>query len=99
MRIGCTHSIAAPALKSTLIQCVDDDVINIWLLYDSNTLIELELWDGNFHSISLYRLLKHLASDSKNIKDLIYSISLLNILATNKSTQKSNNIQGIGEIV
>ena len=42
----------------------DDTVINIQLPYDPNVPMEPELWDGNFHSISLYRSIKHIASVS-----------------------------------
>jgi len=58
-----------PTLKSTPPQCVDDDVINIQLPYNPNIPMELKLWDGNFYSILLHRSLKHLVSNSKNIKD------------------------------
>ena len=47
----------------------NDTAINIQLLYDLNTPIESNLWDKNFHSISLYGSMEHLALDSKSIKD------------------------------
>ena len=45
--------------------------LNIQLLYDSNTSIELELWDENFYPISLHKSFKYLAFDTKNIKDFL----------------------------
>ena len=51
--------------------CADDTDINIQLLYDPNSLIELNLWDGNFYPISLHNSIEYLALDSKNIKDLL----------------------------
>ena len=40
-----------PALNSTPIQCVDNDIINIQLPYNPNIPTEPELWDGSFHPI------------------------------------------------
>jgi len=47
----------------------DNTVINIQLLYNSNTLIEPELWDGNFYPISLHGFIEHIVLDFKNIRD------------------------------
>ena len=55
--------------------CGDDTIINIQLLYDPNAPIEPDLWDSNFHPISLHSSIKYLASDSKNIKDLLNFIA------------------------
>ena len=70
----------------------DGTAINIQLSYDPNTPIEPELWSGSFHPISLHRSIKHIASDAKNIKDL------LNFIAeyiTNKQVDSSkvNNLE------
>ena len=80
---------------------VDDTVINIQLWYDLNTPMKPDLWDSSFHSISLHGSIKHIASDSKNIKDL------LNFMAkyiANKQVDpaKSNDLEdfkGIGEAI
>ena len=43
-RVYSQHgSVNTPALKSTPTQCVDNDIINIQLPYDINTLTEPEL--------------------------------------------------------
>ena len=47
----------------------NDTVINIQLLYNSNILMEPELWDGNFHPIFLHRSIEHIVLDFKNIRD------------------------------
>ena len=94
-------SANALALKSTPTQYVDDNVINIQLLYDINAPTEPELWDGSFHPISLHGSLEHLVSDAKNIKD---SLNFVAKYINNKQIdpKKSNDIQdfkGIGEVV
>ena len=53
----------------------DGTVINIQLSYDPNTPIKPELWSGSFYPISLHRSIKHIASDAKNIKDLLNFIA------------------------
>jgi len=53
----------------------NDAVINIPLPYNPNNLTEPDLWDSSFHSISLYGSMKHLASDTKNIKDSLNFIA------------------------
>ena len=53
----------------------NDITINIQLSYDPNTLMEPDLWDGSFHPISLHRSIKHIASDAKNIKNLLNFIA------------------------
>ena len=64
-----------PALNSTLLQCVNNDVINIQLPYDPNTPMKSELWNGSFYSISLHGSLMYLTSDAKNIKEFLNSIT------------------------
>jgi len=90
-----------PALKSTLPQRVDDDVINTQLPYDPNTLMESKLWDRNFYPILLHRSLEYLAFDSENIKDLLNFIAKY---VSNKqiNLKRSNNIQdfkGMGKVI
>lgn len=95
--------IEGPALNtstsSSLPYVNKDNIINIQLLYDPNRPIEPKLWDGNFHPMSLHRLLEYLASDAKNIKK---SIVCMATYIKNKKieTFKSNNIKnfkGIGK--
>ena len=44
----------APALMSTWVQYVKDDVINIQLPYDPNIPMEPKLWDGSIHCCGNY---------------------------------------------
>jgi len=76
-------------------------IINIQISYDPNIPTEPELWDSSFYPISLYRSIKHITLDSKNIKNL------LNFMAkyiTNKQVDslKANNLEdfhSIGKVV
>ena len=59
--------------------------------------MEPNLWDGSFYPISLHSSTKHIASDSKNIKDL------LNFMAkyiANKQVNlaKSNDLEDFKDI-
>jgi len=74
-------------------------MLNIQPPYDINQAIVLDIWDGNFHSISLHRLVEYLASDAINIRESLYR-TMKYIL--NKKVEKSkandvNNFKGIGE--
>ena len=89
------------ALNSTITSCpphVDEDsVINIQLSYDFNRLIEPDLWDGNFHSVSLHRSLEHLTSDADSIrKSMVYMATYIKIKKIKMS--KSNDIKDFEDI-
>jgi len=63
--------------------------------------MEPELWDGNFHPISLHGFMKHLALDSKNIKN---SLNFMAKYISNKQINfsKLNDIEdfhGISEAI
>jgi len=53
-----------PTCGST-IYIEDDNDINIQLPYDPQAPTEPELWDGNFHPISLHESIEHIVSDTK----------------------------------
>jgi len=76
----------------------NDVVINVSLPYDPNMPMEPELWDGSFHLISLHRSMKHLASDTKNIKN---SLSFMAKYIRNKQIDpvKSNKLEDFKGIV
>ena len=76
-----------------------NNVINIQLLYNHNRPMELELWNRNFHPVSLHGSLEHLTSDVENIKKSIVHIA---IYIKDKKIEiiKSNDIKdfkGIGK--
>ena len=58
---------------------------------------EPELWSGNFHPISLYSSIEHIASDAKNIKD---SLNFIARYITNKqmNSSKSNDLEDFNSI-
>jgi len=69
----------------------NNDIINIQLFYNLNSPTEPDLWSGNFHPISLHSSIKHIASDSKSIKD---SLNFMARYIKNKkvNTSKANNL-------
>ena len=71
----------------------NDNVINIQLSYDLYTPTELELWDGSFHPISLYRSFKHLVLDAKNIKDSLNADKQSNSLRRKISAKFTPKVQ------
>jgi len=58
---------------------------------------ELELWDGNFYSISLHGSIEHIASDAKNIKD---TLNFMARYISNKQVEslKSNDLEDFNSI-
>ena len=85
---------AHPALSTPHI---DDCVINIQPPYNTNTLMKSELWNGNFHPISLHGFIEYLASDSKNIKN---SLNFMAKYIPNKqvNSSKSNDLKDFNSI-
>jgi len=63
--------------------------------------MEPDLWSGNFHSISFHRSIKQIASDTKNIKDLLNFIVkyILNKKVNPKTTNDFKNFEDIGDVV
>lgn len=80
---------------------VDDNVINIQLLYNPNAPTEPKLWDGSFHPISLYKSLEHLASNTKNIKDSLNFIAkyISNKNIDPKWSNKLQDFKDVGKVV
>ena len=89
------------SMQETTVQNKESAFINILLLYDSNMPMNLEIWDDDFYSISLHSSIKHIASDTKNIKD---SLKFITKYILNKQVEltKANNLDdfnGIGDVV
>ena len=70
------------------------NIFNIQLNYDVNQTLDLELWDGDFRAISLHSSIEHLASDIKNIKDLLLRMQNY-ILSKSIEDDKANNIKDL----
>ena len=75
----------------------NDTVINIQLPYNPNAPMEPDLWNSNFHPISLHDSIKYLALDLKNIKD---SLNFMAKYITNKQVDlaKSNDLENFNSI-
>ena len=82
---------------STWVWHVDDDTINIQFPYNPNTPIEPELWNKSFYPISLHSSLKHLISDSKNIRELLNHVAKY---INNKqiNPKKSNDVEDLKDV-
>jgi len=69
------------------------------LPYDPDRPTELDLWDSNFHSISLHSFLEHLPSDSNNIKKSL--VRMAKYIENKKiepfQANEINDFKGIGK--
>jgi len=82
------HDIPNKPKPCAAASCDDDDnVINIQLLYDPNTPTEPELWSSSFHPISLHGSIKHIALDTKCIKN---SLNFMAKYIVNKKVNPKN---------
>jgi len=77
----------------------DNNVFNVQLNYDINQALDPESWNSNFWAILLHRLMGHLASDIKNIKDSLIRMCKY-ILSKSIEDDKTNSVKdfkGIGK--
>ena len=74
-------------------------MVNIQISYDINQMTELDIWDDNFHSVSLYGLMEHLALDASNIRESLYYMIkyILNKKVERDKANNVNNFRGIGK--
>ena len=79
----------------------NDNIINIQLPYDPNAAMEPDLWSGNFHPIFFHRSIKQIASDVKNIKDLLNFMAryILNKKVNLKTANEFKDFDSIGNAV
>jgi len=68
----------------TASQIDNNNIINIQLPYDPNTLTKPDFWSSNFHLISLHGSIEQIASGTKSIKNS------LNFMARYISNKKIN---------
>jgi len=75
--------------------------INILLPYDSNAPMDSEIWDSSFHPISLHGLIKHIASNTKNIKDFLKFMAkyISNKQVNSVKANELDDFKSIGEVV
>jgi len=90
------HPTLTPPQGSTIYND-ENPFINIQLLYDSDALTDLEIWNSGFHLISLHGSIKHIVSDAKNIKD---SLKFIAKYISNKQIKpsKTNNLGDFNSI-
>jgi len=72
-------------------------MFKVQLNYDIDQALDLESWDGDFYAVSLYRFMKHLVSDVKNIKDSLYRIGIY-IKGKTIIDSNTNNIKDLEDI-
>jgi len=85
-----------PALNSTS----SNNVFNINLNYDIDQALDPEEWNSNFHTISLYGTIKHLASDIKNIKDSLQRMGkYIRGKSIDSNPNNIKNLKGVGKVV
>jgi len=94
------HPTSIPTQGSS-VQNGESTFINIPLPYNPNTLMDPEIWGGNFHPISLHSSIEHIGSDAKSIKE---SLKFMAKYITNKQINPSkanelDDFKSIGEVV
>ena len=75
-------------------------MFNIQLNYNINQALDSESWDSNFQAILLYRLMKHLVPNIKNIKKFLDRMQKY-ILGKTIKDNKANSIKdfkGVGKV-
>ena len=79
----------------------ENSVINIQLPYNPHALMELDLWSGSFHPISLHGSIKHFALDSKSIKDSLNFMSkyIANKQVNGKEVNDLKDFDGMGDAI
>ena len=89
-----TEMQGTPTADLILNHSPSKNVFNIHLNYNPNQALDSNSWDGNFHAISLYGSMKHLASDALNIKE---SLIRMKKYITGKSIKglKANDIKDL----
>jgi len=74
-------------------------MFNVQLNYNYNQALDPKLWDSNFHTVSLYRLIKYLVSDIQNIKEFLTRMQkyILDKSIENNKANKVKDLESIGK--
>jgi len=86
-----------PALNSPL----GENMFDIQLNYNPDQALDPELWDGNFHAVSLHSSIEYIASDVLSIKNSLLRIKKY-ILGKSINGDKANNfkdLSGMGKAI
>ena len=100
--MGTTSQQCGSNKNPNMTPTYDDDIgYNVPLPYDLNGPTEPELWNRNFHLISLYRSMEHLVSNAKSIKDsLVFMAKYMgNKQLDPTRSNKIEDFKGIGEAI
>jgi len=89
MRKQCVPAVG-PALNHPL----SENMVNIQLNYNTDQALDPELWDSNFHAVSLHRSMEHLAPDALNIKESLFRIQKF-IAGKSIDSSKTNNFKDL----
>ena len=79
----------------------EDSVINIQLPYNPYAPMELDLWSGSFHLISLHGSIEHFVLDLKSIKDSLNFMSkyIANKQVNSKAVNNLKDFDGMGNAI
>ena len=78
-----------------------ENVFDVQLNYDPDQALDSELWDGNFHAISLHGSMEHIVSDVLSIKNSLLRIKKY-ILGKSINGDKANDfkdLSGMGKSI
>ena len=76
------------------------NMFNIQLNYDIDQALDPESWNSEFHTVSLYRSMKHLASDVKNIKESLCRMwNYIKDKSVNSNPNNIKNLDSVGKAV
>jgi len=96
-----TRQQRALTVELTLNSPPGENVFDVQLNYNPDQALDSELWDSNFHTISLYRSIEHIVSDVLNIKNSLLRIKKY-ILDKSINGDKANNfkdLSGMGKAI
>ena len=96
MRLQC-----ALIVGPTLNQPHGENVINIHLNYNPDKALDPESWDRNFHAVSLYGSIEHLASDALNIKESLTRMRkyIAGKSIDNNKANDAKDLNGMGKAI
>ena len=91
----------APTVGPALNSPPGENVFDVQLNYDLDQTLDSELWDGNFHAVSLHRSMEYIMSDVLSIKNSLFRIKKY-ILGKSINGNKANGFKdlfGIGKAI
>ena len=74
-----------------------ENIVNVQILYDINQATEPDIWDGNFHSVSLHSSMEHFISDANNIRESLHCM-MKYILNKTVERDKANDVNNFKDL-